>query len=41
MIKSALEYIIGLSRPNTEAVNGEIYSDKPLHRIPKTSQTSM
>ena len=34
MIKSALEYIIGLSRPNTEAVNGEIYSDKPLHRIP-------
>ena len=40
MIKSALEYIIGLSRPNTEAVNGETYSDKPLHRIPNELMAS-
>lgn len=33
MIKDALQYIIGLSNPNVEEIDGEIYSDKPLHRI--------
>lgn len=33
MIKKALEYIVGLSAPYIEKINGEVYSDKPLNRI--------
>lgn len=33
MIKDALQYIIGLSNPNVEEIDGEMYSDKQLHRI--------
>lgn len=33
MIKKALEYIVSLSAPEFKEIYGEIYSDKPLHRI--------
>ena len=33
MIKDALQYIVGLKAPNLEEINGDTYSDKPLHRI--------
>lgn len=33
MIKEALQYIVGLSCPTLQAVDGEIFSDKPLHRV--------
>lgn len=33
MIKEALKYLIGLSEPNIEEINGDWYSDKELHRI--------
>lgn len=33
MIKEALQYIVGLSEPKINEVDGEKYSDKPLHRI--------
>lgn len=33
MIKEALQYIVGLSAPTIQDVNGETYSDKPLHRV--------
>ena len=33
MIKEALQYIVGLSKAETQYINGDIYSDKPLHRI--------
>jgi len=33
MIRKALEYIIDLKTPFIDQLNGEIYSDKPLHRI--------
>lgn len=33
MIKEALQYIVGLSCPNLQDVDGEIFSDKPLHRV--------
>lgn len=33
MIRKALEYIVGLSQPETMSIDGETYSDKPLHRI--------
>ena len=33
MIKKALEYIIGMADPWVECVNGDMYSDKELHRI--------
>lgn len=33
MIKEALEYIVGLSRPMRYTINGDEYSDKPLRRI--------
>ena len=33
MIKKALEYIVSLSTPYIEKINGEVYSDKPLNRI--------
>ena len=44
MIKKALEYIVGLSAPIIENINGEIYSDKPLNRIsyvPRASSIEM
>lgn len=33
MLKEALQYIIGLSEPNIQNIDGETYSDKQLHRI--------
>lgn len=33
MIKEALQYIVGLSEAKTQNINGNVYSDKPLHRI--------
>lgn len=33
MLKAALEYITNLREPNIEEINGDFYSDKPLHRI--------
>jgi hypothetical protein len=33
MLKEALQYIIGLSNPTVQKINGETYSDKLLHRI--------
>lgn len=33
MIKKALEYIVGLNKPDMQTINGQTYSDKPLNRI--------
>ena len=33
MIQKALQYIISLGEAKTEIINGDVYSDKPLHRI--------
>lgn len=33
MIRKALEYIVGLNKPEIMELDNEIYSDKPLHRI--------
>lgn len=33
MIKSALEYIVGLRKPEIQEIDGQVYSDKELHRI--------
>ena len=33
MLKEALEYIVGLRKPEIVEVSGETYSDKPLERI--------
>ena len=33
MIKEALQYIVNLSKPSIESINGNTYSDKTLHRI--------
>ncbi len=33
MIKKALEYIVGLNKPELVEVGGETYSDKSLHRV--------
>ena len=33
MLKSFVQYIVGLSAPIVQEINGEIYSDKQLHRI--------
>lgn len=33
MIKNALQYIIGLAKPEIQNISGVSYSDKPLHRI--------
>lgn len=44
MIKEALEYIVGLREPKVDEINGETYSDKPLHRIchnPKAAEIEM
>lgn len=35
MIKEALMYIVGLNKPTTQAINGHIYADRTLSRIPK------
>lgn len=40
MIKEALEYIVGLRAPVTESYFGELYSDKPLHRISYNPQAA-
>lgn len=45
MIRKALEYIVGLSEAKVQEIGGEIYSDKPLHRIddyfPKAAKFEM
>ena len=33
MLKSFIQYIVGLSAPVIQEINGETYSDKTLHRI--------
>ena len=33
MIQKALQYIVGLGEAKTHILNGDLYSDKPLHRI--------
>lgn len=33
MIKEALKYIVDLAAPDVQVIRGEVYSDKPLHRI--------
>ena len=33
MLKSAIQYIVGMSAPAIQEINGETYSDKQLHRI--------
>ena len=33
MIKEALEYIVGMSKPNCIEKGGNTYSDKPLTRV--------
>jgi len=33
MIKEALQYLVGLGKANLNEINGEQYSDKPLHKI--------
>lgn len=33
MLKSFIQYIVGLSAPIVQEINGETYSDKTLHRI--------
>lgn len=44
MIKEALEYIVGLRKPDIVSIDGEDYSDKALHRIcwnPKADSIQM
>lgn len=44
MIKAAIEYIVGLRKPEILDINGEQYSDKPLQRIkhiPKAAPITM
>lgn len=45
MIKEALKYIVGLGEAKVQEINGDMYSDKPLHRIdtyyPKASALEM
>lgn len=42
MIKEALQYVVGLSNPNLQEINGDTYSDKELYRaapyIPKAKR---
>lgn len=33
MIEKALKYIVGLKEPKLQEIDGQVYSDKPLHRI--------
>lgn len=44
MIKEALQYIVGLRKPETMCIDGQVFSDKELHRIsykPKASPIEM
>lgn len=44
MIKKALEYIVGMRKPEIDEIDGEMYSDKELYRIsynPKASCIEM
>lgn len=45
MIKEALQYIVGMGKAEQHVINGNMYSDKPLHRIdphiPKASAIQM
>lgn len=44
MLKEALEYVVEQSIPEVKEINGQIYSDKPLHRInhnPKAKQIQL
>ena len=44
MIKKALEYIIELNKPELQHIDGDVYSDKALHRIsfnPKAEKIKM
>lgn len=33
MIKEALQYLVELGKAEEHTINGDTYSDKPLHRI--------
>lgn len=33
MLKEALQYIVGLGEAKVQPINGDMYSDKPLHRV--------
>lgn len=35
MIKAALEYIVGLNKPETVRHGGGVYADKPLYQMKK------
>ncbi len=44
MIRKALEYIVGLSKPEVQTINGQVYADKSLCRIsynPKADEIEM
>lgn len=44
MIKEALEYIVRLSKPEIQEIDGETYSDKSLHRVsynPKADEITL
>lgn len=41
MIKKALEYIVGLNKPELVEVGGETYSDKDLHRVKHNPKAEM
>jgi hypothetical protein len=34
MLKEALQYLIGLGAANKHEIGGQIFSDKPLHKVP-------
>lgn len=40
MIKEALKYVVGLSVPTVQEIDGQQYSDKPLNRISHNPQAS-
>ena len=33
MLKSFIQYIVGMAEPHIQNIDGETYSDKTLHRI--------
>lgn len=44
MIKDALQYIVGLGEAKIDEIGGQVYSDKPLHRVchnPKADEIEM
>ena len=44
MIKEALEYIVGLRKPELMEANGQTYTDKALYRVnhnPKAKKTDL